>query len=71
MELFKSMTGIDIVHVPYKGGPPAATDLIAGQIALLFFTPAGGAALHQGRQAARARCQHGETLSHCCPTFPR
>ena len=41
MELFKSMTGIDIVHVPYKGGPPAATDLIAGQIALLFFnTPA-------------------------------
>ena len=29
------------MHVPYKGGPPAATDLIAGQIALLFFnTPA-------------------------------
>ena len=41
MELFKSMAGIDIVHVPYKGGPPAATDLIAGQIAILFFnTPA-------------------------------
>jgi tripartite-type tricarboxylate transporter receptor subunit TctC len=41
MELFKSMAAIDIVHVPYKGGPPAATDLIAGQIALLFFnTPA-------------------------------
>jgi tripartite-type tricarboxylate transporter receptor subunit TctC len=41
MELFKSMTGIEIVHVPYKGGPPAATDLIAGQIELLFFnTPA-------------------------------
>jgi len=41
MELFRSMTGIDIVHVPYKGGPPAATDLIAGQIELLFFnTPA-------------------------------
>ena len=41
MELFRSMAGIDIVHVPYKGGPPAATDLIAGQIELLFFnTPA-------------------------------
>ena len=41
MELFKSMSGIDIVHVPYKGGPPAAADLIAGQIAMLFFnTPA-------------------------------
>jgi tripartite-type tricarboxylate transporter receptor subunit TctC len=41
MELFRSMTGIDIVHVPYKGGPPAATDLMAGEIAMLFFnTPA-------------------------------
>ncbi len=41
MELFRSMAAIDIVHVPYKGGPPAATDLIAGQIELLFFnTPA-------------------------------
>jgi tripartite-type tricarboxylate transporter receptor subunit TctC len=41
MELFKSMANIDIVHVPYKGGPPAATDLMAGQIELLFFnTPA-------------------------------
>ena len=41
MELFRSMAAIDIVHVPYKGGPPAATDLLAGQIELLFFnTPA-------------------------------
>jgi tripartite-type tricarboxylate transporter receptor subunit TctC len=41
MELFKSRSGIDIVHVAYKGGPPAATDLIAGQIGLMFFnTPA-------------------------------
>ena len=41
MEMFRSMTGIDIVHVPYKGGPPAAIDLLAGQIAALFFnTPA-------------------------------
>jgi len=31
-ELFKSMTNVDIVHVPYKGGGPALTDLIAGHI---------------------------------------
>jgi tripartite-type tricarboxylate transporter receptor subunit TctC len=36
MELLKTMTGIDVVHVPYKGGGPASTDLIAGQVSLLF-----------------------------------
>jgi tripartite-type tricarboxylate transporter receptor subunit TctC len=53
MELFKSMAGIDIVHVPYKGGPPAATDLIAGQIELLFFnTPAALPYIKAGRLRA-------------------
>lgn len=33
-ELFKSMTGIDIVHVPYKGSAPSLTDLVAGRIHL-------------------------------------
>jgi tripartite-type tricarboxylate transporter receptor subunit TctC len=37
-ELFKSMTGINIVHVPYKGAPPAMIDLLAGQVALTFAT---------------------------------
>jgi len=35
-ELFKRMAGIDIVHVPYRGGPQATTDLIGGQYAMLF-----------------------------------
>ena len=35
-ELLKSMTGIDIVHVPYKGAAPAMNDLIAGHIPLMF-----------------------------------
>jgi tripartite-type tricarboxylate transporter receptor subunit TctC len=38
MELFKSMAGIEIRHVPYKGAAPAATDLIAGQVQASFFT---------------------------------
>jgi tripartite-type tricarboxylate transporter receptor subunit TctC len=35
-ELFKSMSGVTIVHVPYKGGGPAMVDLIAGQVQLYF-----------------------------------
>jgi len=39
-ELFKSMAGLDMVHVPYKGAQPALTDLIAGQVQLMFATSA-------------------------------
>jgi len=35
-ELFKRMAGVDIVHVPYKGNAPAVTDLIGGQVNLMF-----------------------------------
>jgi tripartite-type tricarboxylate transporter receptor subunit TctC len=35
-ELFKSMAGVDIVHVPYKGSAQAINDLIAGQIQVMF-----------------------------------
>jgi tripartite-type tricarboxylate transporter receptor subunit TctC len=39
-ELFKSMAGVDIVHVPYKGPGPALQDLLAGQVNMLFDTVA-------------------------------
>jgi tripartite-type tricarboxylate transporter receptor subunit TctC len=39
-ELFKSMTGVQMVHVPYKGAQPALTDVIAGQCQLMFATSA-------------------------------
>jgi tripartite-type tricarboxylate transporter receptor subunit TctC len=35
-ELFKMMTGINMLHVPYRGAPPALTDLIAGQVHVMF-----------------------------------
>ncbi|MEK6591842.1 MAG: tripartite tricarboxylate transporter substrate binding protein [Pseudomonadota bacterium] len=37
-EMFKTQTGINIAHVPYKGAPPAMVDLLAGQVALTFAT---------------------------------
>jgi tripartite-type tricarboxylate transporter receptor subunit TctC len=35
-ELFKTMAGVDMVHIPYKGGAPAMADLLAGQTQLMF-----------------------------------
>ena len=35
-EMFKLATGVDMVHVPYRGGGPALADLVAGQIQLMF-----------------------------------
>ena len=35
-ELFKFMTGVDMLHIPYKGSAPAVTDLIGGQVNIMF-----------------------------------
>jgi tripartite-type tricarboxylate transporter receptor subunit TctC len=54
-ELFKTMAGVDIVHVPYKGAQPALTDVVAGQVQLMFATSASVIPyLKQGRLRALA-----------------
>jgi tripartite-type tricarboxylate transporter receptor subunit TctC len=53
-ELFKMMAGIDMVHVPYRGGPPALTDLIAGQVQVLFINGAVSEHIRAGRLRALA-----------------
>ena len=35
-ELFKAMAGVDIVHVPYKGSSGARTDVLGGQVQMMF-----------------------------------
>jgi tripartite-type tricarboxylate transporter receptor subunit TctC len=42
-ELFKMMTGVDMVHVPYRGQGPAMTDLLGGQVQILFAAAPGTA----------------------------
>ena len=54
-ELFKTMTGVDMVHVPYRGGAPALTDLIGGQVQVMFSPlPASIAAIRAGKVRALA-----------------
>ena len=54
-ELFKMMTGIDMVHVPYRGGAPALTDLIAGEVQVMFSPlPESLAAIQAGTVRALA-----------------
>jgi tripartite-type tricarboxylate transporter receptor subunit TctC len=52
-ELFKFMTGCDMVHVPYKGAGPALTDLIGGQVQVLFDNlPSSAGHIKSGRLRA-------------------
>jgi tripartite-type tricarboxylate transporter receptor subunit TctC len=65
-ELFKFMTGTDIVHVPYKGGAPAITDLMAGRVQLMFEALNSIAPFAKSGQV-RALAVSGD---HRSPAFP-
>jgi tripartite-type tricarboxylate transporter receptor subunit TctC len=68
-ELFKMMTGVDTVHVPYRGVAPALTDLISGQVQVMF----GGLASSIGHIKAdrlRALAVSTATRSDALPDIP-
>ena len=54
-ELFKTMTGVDMQHIPYKGSPPALADVIGGQRGDDVRQHHDRVAAREGRQAARDR----------------
>jgi tripartite-type tricarboxylate transporter receptor subunit TctC len=68
-ELFKYMTGTDIVHIPYKGGAPAIGDLISGQVQLMFEST-NSIAPHVKSGRVRALAVTGERRSSSLPDVP-
>jgi tripartite-type tricarboxylate transporter receptor subunit TctC len=68
-ELFKFMTGTEIVHVPYRGGAPAINDLIAGRVQLMFES-LNSIAPHAKSGQVRALAVTGERRSPAFPDLP-
>jgi tripartite-type tricarboxylate transporter receptor subunit TctC len=68
-ELFKMMTGVDLVHVPYRGAGPALIDLLGGQVQVLFATMSSSIGyLRDGR--LRALAVTSATRSPALPDVP-
>jgi tripartite-type tricarboxylate transporter receptor subunit TctC len=68
-ELFKSLTHVDMTHVAYKGSAPAITDLLAGQIQMIFSTVPSAASYVQGGQL-RALAVTSAQRSAAYPDLP-
>jgi tripartite-type tricarboxylate transporter receptor subunit TctC len=68
-ELFKMMTGVDMLHVPYRGGGPALTDLLAGQVPVMFDTLATSIE-HIRAGKLRALAVTSATRSEVLPDIP-
>ena len=68
-ELFKSMARVDLLHVPYKGTGPAVTDLLAGQVDLLF-APSQSVIQHVRAGKLKALAVTGAKRSETLPELP-
>jgi tripartite-type tricarboxylate transporter receptor subunit TctC len=68
-ELFKMMTGVNLVHVPYRGGAPAVADLIAGQVQVVF-APVSEAIQHVKSGKLRALAVTPATRLNVFPDLP-
>ncbi len=68
-ELFKMMTGVNMVHVPYRGEAPALIDMIAGQVQVMFSTLSGSLAYIRSG-ALRLLAVAGKTRSEFVPDSP-
>jgi tripartite-type tricarboxylate transporter receptor subunit TctC len=68
-ELFKMMAGVDMLHVPYRGGGPALADLLAGQVPLMFDTLATSIE-HIRAGKLRALAVTGAVRSQVLPDTP-
>jgi tripartite-type tricarboxylate transporter receptor subunit TctC len=62
-ELFKMMAGVDIVHVPYRGGGPALVDLMSGRVQLMFDNLPTSTGIHSSRQATALGGDHGSAFA--------
>jgi tripartite-type tricarboxylate transporter receptor subunit TctC len=69
-ELFKMMAGVDLIHVPYRGGAPALTDLIAGQVQVTFL-PMAGTIEHIRSGKVRALAVTTAARSDALPDVPK
>jgi tripartite-type tricarboxylate transporter receptor subunit TctC len=78
-EMFKLMAGVDMVHVPYRGGGPAFNDLLGGQVQVMFPTTVGSIEyIRAGRlralavtAGARTRYRTSRLWLSSCPTTRR
>ena len=68
-ELFKMMAGVNLVHVPYRGGAPATTDLVGGQIQLIF-SPVSESIQHIKADKLRALAVTTTTRLDVLPDVP-
>jgi len=68
-ELFKMMTGVTMVHVPYRGSPPALTDLLGGQVQV-YFGPIAGSIEYVRAGTLRALAVTTAKRSEALPALP-